>query len=166
MNEERNQKVLAVILSIILIGVVVYKVFFKNTKKTVLDTKTISLVKDNSEFYTVSSCINKLFIYLNSEDSESILLLLNDKYKNDNNVTTNNLYSHIKRYDGYYDFMPRKMYVQRVSQNVYKYYVYGIAQEGIYDTLGEKNDYYLIVLLDESNMTFSIEPYDGEMFNK
>ena len=25
-------------------------------------------------------------------------------------------------------------------------------------------DYYLIVILDEKNMTFSVEPYDGEMF--
>ena len=27
-----------------------------------------------------------------------------------------------------------------------------------------KEDYYIIVILDESTMTFAIEPYDGSMF--
>ena len=64
MNEERNQKVLAVILSIILIVVVVYKVFFKNTKKTVLDTKTISLVKDKLfclQYFSASKALFNIF---------------------------------------------------------------------------------------------------------
>ena len=59
-----------------------------------------------------------------------------------------------------------KMYSQKLSKYVTKYYVYGEAQEESEEAIGESFNYYLIVYLDESNLSFSVEPYDGEIFNK
>ena len=56
------------------------------------------------------------------------------------------------------------MYQQRLNQTIYKYYVYGTIEKDSLNTSSSKEDYYIIVILDESTMKFSIEPYDGSMF--
>ena len=40
------------------------------------------------------------------------------------------------------------------------------VEKVIKEAIGESFNYYLIVYLDESNLSFSVEPYDGEIFNK
>ena len=167
MNEEKNQKVLAVVLSILVIGLGVYKFFFSgNKQKEKIDTKTIASVTNVDDFYTVASCVDKYIAYSTSNDKNKILILLSDEYKKQNNVTADNLYSFVEKYDEYYSFAPKEMYVQKKSKDISKYYVYGTLEKGIEDTTKTYDDFYLIVILDESNLTFSIEPYDGEMFKK
>ena len=62
-----------------------------------------------------------------------------------------------------YSFNPRKMYVQRLSKEVYKFYVYGwLVKESMISS--EMSDYYIVVLLDRGNLTFAIEPYNGDLF--
>ena len=170
MNEEKNQKILAVVLVIAVIALGVYKLFFNKDKSNGVDTKTISVVNDINEFYTVSNCVDKLFMYINIEDKENILVLLSKEYKKENGVDSINIFSFISKFDKDYSFMPKKMFVQRKSKNVYKYYVYG---KKVFDTgedLGDGyligDNYYIVVLLDKSNMTFAVEPYDGAIFNK
>ena len=168
MNEEKNQRALAVIIVIAVIGLGVYKLFFAKNNKNYIDT-SIKIVEDINEFYTVSSCVDKYFLYSNESDTENILILLSKEYKEKNNIDSNNLYSHIGKFDDYYSFVPKKMYVQQIDKHKYKYYVYGLKQtelEGevfLYNTV---SDYYIIVILDKSNITFAIEPYDGESFSK
>ena len=167
MNEERNKRVLAVILSIAVIALIAYNLFF--TKKEVeeqIDTATISIVTDNSRFYTVSSCVVKFFAYMNSNNKDSIIKLLSEDYKTKNNINTSNLYSYVTKFKVHSSFAPMKMYSQKLSKYVTKYYVYGKSEEEGTNATGLSSDYYLIVYLDESSLTFSIEPYDGEIFNK
>lgn len=167
MNEEKNQKVLAIILAIAVIVLGVYKLFFnKSNNKDKLDTGTISIVTDSNRFYTVAGCINKYYAYLSSNDKDKLLILLSDDYKKQNSITADNIYSYIDKMDNFYTFSPNLMYYQRLSENTYKYYVYGSLQ-GSYINFDENDkDVYMIVILDESNTTFAIEPYDGEIFNK
>lgn len=166
MNEEKNQKVLAIVLVIAVIVLFGYKLFFNKNNKNNIDTETIELVKDNNKFFTVAGCIDKYLINLSSDNTENVLILLDEMYKKNNNINSNNLYSFIKKIDNYYGFITKKMYVQRESKSKYKYYVYGLIEKGIEDSYKNYDDYYVIVTLDESNLTFSVQPYDGEMFNK
>lgn len=167
MNEEKNQKVLAVILVIAVMALLGYKLFIeKNDSKSKIDNEKIELVKDNNRFFTVSSCVDKYFMYLNSKSTDELLILLNEKFKTDNNVNSQNLYSFVKPYTDFYGFITKKMYVQRLNENTYKYYVYGLIEKGTEDITKTYEDYYVIVILDESNVTFSVQPYDGEIFNK
>ena len=165
--EEKNQKLLAIILVLAVIALGVYKLFFSNrTKKENIDTKTISVVTNNSDFFTVAGCISKYFIYLNGADTNNLLVLLSDDYKKNNNIDSSNLYSYVDKIKNFYTFIPKEMRKQRVSKNKYKYYVYGLLEKGTEDTTHTREDYYIIVILDESNMTFAIEPYDGEIYKK
>ena len=166
MNEEKNQKILAIVLVIAVICLGVYKLFFTKKSKSTIDTETIKIVTNINDFYTVSGCIDSFFIYVNSLDTENIMILLSEEYKSKNNITSNNLYSHIEKFDNYYSFVPRKMYVQKVSKGVEKYYVYGQKEIIVQDDFKLGDDYYVIVILDRTNLTFAIEPYDGESFNK
>ena len=167
MNEEKNQKVLAIVLAIAVIGLGIYKIFFSmNNSKVKIDTDTISVVTDNSRFYTVAGCIDRYYAYLSSNDKEKILLLLSDSYKKENSINLDNVYSYVDKLDSLYTFSPSLMYYQRLSETVYKYYVSGTIQGTYLNFDEESKEVYVVVILDESNTTFAIEPYDGEIFNK
>ena len=166
LNEEKNKKILIFVLIIALLILGIYKIFFehKSVKKEKIDTETISIVKKPNDFYTVSSCVSRYLRYLSDNDTDNLLILLSDEYKKQNSINKDNLYTFISYYDRSYEFNPRKMYVQRVSKNVYKYYVYGLIEEELMDMDSQEMDYYLIIILDKENMTFAVEPYNGDMF--
>lgn len=163
-NEEKSQKILAVVLVIILVMFGIYNLFFKKSKEEKIDTKTITVVKDNDRFYTVSSCVNKYLTYLSSNDVDNLYLLLNEGYIKENNITKENINDFIKPITDNLSFSPNKMFEQRLSKNVYKYYVKGYIRKDTFGQIGEKEIYYIIVIMDQSNLTFSIIPYNGEMF--
>lgn len=165
-NRERNLNIITIVLVICVVLLGIYKLFFdkKVPDNDKIDTDTISVVTDRNDFYTVSSTINNYVNYLSSSDSEKILSVLDLKYKKENGINSSNLYNFIEKLDGIYIYQPRKMFVQRMSENVYKYYTFGYLRQDTINGYGQKQNYYLIVLLDQSNMTYSIMPYNGEMF--
>ncbi len=166
MDKEKRNKIIAIIILVIaIIVVIVLNIIYGNkSKEEVIDTKTISIVKDNDDFFTVSSCVSKYLNYLSINDTESLLTLLSKNYKEENNITSNNIYSYIKDVYSNPNFSPNKMYVQRLGKTIYKYYVYGTIEQEVINEISEGIDYYIIVILDESNTTFAIEPYNGEIF--
>ncbi|MBR6690834.1 MAG: hypothetical protein IKL65_05830 [Bacilli bacterium] len=165
-KEERNKKILTIVIVIAVLFIGIYEIFFNKNEiiEEKIDTETISLVKDNSRFYTVSSCISKYMNYLSSRDTEKLLILLSSEYKNSNSINSSNIYNYVESINGVKTFIPIKMYVQRISKSIYKYYVKGSTQEETIDSISNKKDFYIIVILNEENMTFEIEPYNGAMF--
>ena len=104
------------------------------------------------------------FVY--NEDSEKILEVLDSKYKTKNNLNKNNLFDKLDRLDKEYDFEARKMYQEKINDDVMAYYVKGYLIENIMSNnlVNEKKDFYIIVYLDSKNSTYSVVPYDGEVF--
>ena len=71
----------------------------------------------------------------------------------------------VYKLDNMYTFEARKMYEQVINKNVTRYYVKGyLIKESINSDFNDKQDYYLIVNLDTKNSTYSISPYDGDVF--
>lgn len=163
---DRNEKILAIVIVIAVLILGVYKLFFEKDDivEEKIDTETISLVKDNSKFYTVSSCVSKYINYLSYEETENLLTLLSNNYKQNNSIDSNNIYNYINKLNAPSSFEPKKMFEQRISKNIYKYYVSGYLQEETLDSISMKQEYYIIVIMDEKSMTFEIEPYDGSLF--
>ena len=166
LREERNKKILLIVLIIAVVALGIYKLFFEknNSEQEKIDTETISIVTNPNDFYTVSSCVSKYLSYLSVSDSKNLLILLSDDYKKENSVTQSNIYNYIGSLNGVYGFNPKKMFVQRLSENTYKFYVYGLISEETINLTSNEIDYYIIVILDRENSTFAIEPYDGSMF--
>lgn len=163
---ERNTKILAIVIVVAVLLLGTYKLFFEkdNIQEEKIDTETISILSDNSKFFTVSSCVSKYINYLSLSDTENLLLLLSNDYKEKNSINSSNLYNYVGNINGSYSFIGSKMLEQRLSKSVYKYYVKGFIQEELMDTVALGQVYYIIVILDEKNMTFAIEPYDGSLF--
>lgn len=163
-----KSKLTAIILVVITILVVVLSFLFDKDKQ---DNKIedIRIVSNYSNFYTVDSCLYRTINYISSKDSESLILILNDEYKKDNNITQENVLNLFSNIDEGSTFISKKMYYQKISDNITKYYVYGQVQANqIYDdfdmTEFSYNDMYFIVYMDTVNKTFSVEPYSSEMF--
>ena len=164
-KEGKSEKILLVILLVALVALGIYKLFFsKNKELEQIDTETISIVVEPNDFYTVSSCASKYLSYLSISDTEKLIILLSEEYKRKNSITNDNLYSFTGALNGTFSFNARKMFVQRLDSNIYKYYVYGLISEETISLDLNETDYYLVVILDRKNGTFAIEPYDGEIF--
>lgn len=162
-----KSKLVAIILVILTIVVVIIStVFNKNGEEEKHD---INIVTNYSNFYTINSCLYRVITYLSDSDNESIFLLLDDKYKKKNKITKDNVLSLFEKIQENYTFESKKMYYENVSNNITKYYVYGVAYENqIYDgqELLESSyqNLYFVVYIDSENKIFSIEPYDGNLF--
>lgn len=157
----KKRTILITFFGILAIGLLIYNFFFTNKSEN-----DIEIVKSSSKFYTVSNCVYRYLTYVEAKNSDNILLLLDNKYKKDNSIDKNNVIDIIGSLDGNYSFEGRKMYEQRINDNTEKYYVYGyLRKEVMNPSLAEDPiEYYIIVTLDTKNQTFSITPYDGEIF--
>ena len=165
-TNDNKDKIIAIVLVVSVLILGVYKLFFEKNgiEEEKIDTETISVVKDVNRFFTVSSCVSKYINYLSIKDTDNLLVLLSKQYKDENKINSDNLYNFIGTIGGTNTFSGKKMFVQRISKSIYKYYVYGFTQMELMDSVAPKKDFYIIIILNEENMTFSVEPYNGEMF--
>lgn len=160
---EKNEKILLICIIIGLIIVFIVKLLTRSASGEELD-KSIKIVTDQNRFFEVSSCINKYIQYSQNQEYDKLFSIINEDYKEKNNIDINNVFSFFKQFGVNDVFSARKMYYQQLDSGIYKYYVYGYYREELMDSIGENKEYYIIVYLYTDNMTFSIEPYDGELF--
>lgn len=152
---------LVLILGVLIVGV--SKIVDRFKSKESIDT-SIVVVTDKNKFFIVASCIDKLIEYTKIDDSASVLKMFNEKYIKDNSITESNVLTYLPDFNDYQIFSARHMYQQQLSSDVYKYYVYGYYRDELMTGVGPKQNLYLIVYLYTNDMTFSIEPYSGEIF--
>lgn len=162
-----KSKLIAIILVVITILVVILTNIFNKDEEQ--KENKIEIVTNYSNFYTVDSCLYRTITYIASKDSESLLSILSDKYKKENNIDSNNILSLFSSIEEDSIFMSKKMYYEKINSNITKFYVYGQVEKNqiLDDELTLKNSYidqYFIVYLDTTNKTFSVEPYDGNIF--
>ncbi len=171
---DKKKDIILVIIIIVIILLIGY--FSWGKKSTVPNTIVVAdnvyMVTDHNRFFTVTSCISKYLSYLTMHDTQNILLLLDDDYKNENNITSDNLYDYINAFDEEQEFTAKKMYQETVNDHIIKYYVSGILQPNLllstpeeYATI-DSTPFYIIVNLDFQRQVFSIVPYDGKLFHK
>lgn len=162
-----KSKLVAIILVIITILVVILTNLFNKDDKQ-LENK-IEIVTNYSNFYTVDSCLYRTITYIASKDSQSLLSILSSNYKKENNIDSSNILSLFNSIEEDSIFISKKMYYEKINNNITKYYVYGLVEKNqiIDDALTLDNQYtnqYFIVYLDTTNKTFAIEPYNGDIF--
>lgn len=96
-----------------------------------------------------------------SEDEstkESIYNLLSTEYIESNNITVENIYDYVKDVNENITFVPLDMRISQ-GQNVDKFLVYGNI---VYMDSQDLEKVYVIVNIDNTNNTFSIEPINSE----
>lgn len=162
-----KSKLTAVILVVLTILVVVLTYIFDKDKEQ--NKNEIKIVTNYSNFYTVNSCLYRTITHISTSDKESLLLLLDNNYKKENKIDESNVLDLFSNVDVDSTFVSRKMYYEILNNNITKYYVYGYVEKNqISDdeiiNKKENKEMYFIVYLDSTNKTFSIEPYNGDIF--
>jgi hypothetical protein len=121
------------------------------------------VVNNASNFFTIENCINKYINVVKNKDTDSIMLLLNNDYKIEKNVTIENVYNFTPDITKRTTYQAQKMYNK---SNSYQYYVSGYFMEETIDSLKIKDNYYFIVSINKNDGTFNITPYEGDIFIK
>ncbi len=165
---EDKSKLTAIILSLLAIIVVIVSLVTKNINDKDAHND-ILIVTNASNFYTVNSCLYRTVTYITSKDIKSLMLLLNDDYKEKNGINEDNVLDVFPDINATSTFVSEKMYYSELSDDITKYYVHGYIEENqIYDdeTLVDMNhnSVYFVVYLNTEENIFSIEPYDGKIF--
>ena len=161
-----KSSILVILVAVLAIVVVVLSSIFGKKE----EEPEIRIVTNYSDFYTVNSCLYRMVTYASSNDLNSLLLVLDKNYINENKIDITNVLSVFPSIDEDSTFVSKKMYYQILGNNITKYYVYGIIEDNsLYEDGSIINDNkeksYFIVFMDKKNKTFSVEPYDGKIFN-
>lgn len=123
----------------------------------------IERVTNRDMFFTVSSCVEKYLNMVTQKETTKLYNILYSEYKQRFNVTEENIYEHTGQYAEYQIFTAKKMYkLDKYSNN--KYFVYGTIRDDTEYSENIEKDYYITVIMDPMNRTFSIMP-NGYMFS-
>lgn len=142
-----------------------YSVYKEKKENEALYNSSYTKVKDYSRYYTVASLVEKFYSYINSKDYNSVLIILNNDYKNNNSINIDNLDNYLPKHDVSIGFQPGLMCSKQMSKNLTSYYIKGNT---VSSNTGDKiTDSYYNIILDSSNFTYSIsilssDEYRGE----
>jgi len=169
MEKVKNNKILLIVFGVLLImSLILYNFKLPDSKeKDISNNSEYQLVTDYSRFFTVNSCVYKYVEYLQSQDFDSLLKVLDHEYVSNNGINKNNIYNFLPNLsNGMYNFVSKKMYYKKLSNSYISYYVYGYIIEDTIDSTGTKQYYSYQVNLDIDNQTFNIAPYNGDLFKE
>ena len=167
MNMEINKKtiIMLAIFGLLLIVAAIIMRLSKNENVTEnKEEESIAIVKNYNDFYTVNSCIYRYITFVKNKDANTLMKLLDDEFIKSNNINSTNLFNYLNTYEGNISFNSRKMYEEKVSNDITKYYVFGYVEKDIIDSLPEQQEAYFVVKMDSKNKIFTIMPYSGELF--
>ena len=168
---KKDNKVILLIIFVLLVfaGLALYNYRNSNNsnEEVIKENEEYKLLNDYSRFFTVNSCVYKYIQYLQKEDFDSLFKVLDNDFVNNANISSNNIYNYLPNIsDGIYNFVSKKIYYTKVNDSYITYYVYGYMVEELMDSVGVKEYYTYKVNLDTSNQTFSIAPYNGDLFEE
>ena len=172
------KKVIIAIIAIILILIIILGVIFlinskekvngnEETKGTINSGEPIKnkieKVTNRDMFFTVASCVEKYLNMTTKKENEKLYNLLYDEYKDEFKITTENIQNYVDYHQEYQIFKAKQMYkLEQYSNN--KYFVYGKIKDDTEYSSNKETDYYITVIMDPMNKTFSIMP-NGFMFS-
>lgn len=163
-----KKNIIVIIIFIILMfsGLLLYN--YRNPEVKKNNNNKISLVKEYGRFFSISNAADKYISYLKKQDKNNLMLILNKKYIEINNITNQNIISKLNfpNKNSESNFEARKMYQENINKYIIRYYIYGYLTKNLMEEYSRPKDYYLIIDLDVKNKTFEVTPYDGKIFKE
>lgn len=154
MKNKYNVILLGVFIISLLILIIILNLNNKDNNVKVYNTKeTYSLVKDYNEFYTIENCANKYYNYLGSNNLDNLNKLLDEKYKNNNQITNS--------------YIDKNVSIKINEMYNYKnnYYLKGYVYEELKNGVNKLNEEYLLIKLSSDSKLFTITPIDKSTYN-
>lgn len=162
MKEKDNdwfKLIIAIVVLIAIVGLIIF-INYRNAKKEAEISQETVIVTNPSRYYTVVGCVKKFLNYVQMGNKSNLLLLLNDEYKEEKQITEANIDLYLPQFTNEYtyDYVSDEMYQKRISKNVTEYYVKGKIQKSQLYEDDIYEDYDLTVILYENEFLFSIKP--------
>lgn len=132
--------------------------------KQVSVQKEAKIIRDPSEFYKISDCINVFINNINNKDNEGVYNLLEENYLKNNNINKEQIFNYVNGFDKSKQFYPEEMY--RISSTINIYYSKGYIDNEDPQEGSEKQNCFYAVLIDNSSKTFSIIPLNENEYNE
>lgn len=154
------------VLFIIVFAFVVINIylFFESSDKA---KETIKIVDSSTEYYDVIGIVDKYVSAINNLEEDKILLMLDDDFMKKHKIDKMNVFKNVKKFNNNRNtFSGDKMLYEKITDNITKYYVSGKIVSQFIDNETVANKYYLIVMIDNKNSTFSIIPDEGNKFRE
>lgn len=145
---EQAKKIIFIVIIIFCVINRIYVLFFSNETSS---KNTVYIVNDEYLYAVINQCILKYVGYLNNEDSNALLSIYDMNYKEQNNITSENVLE-INTLRNIEYFRISKLYKSNVN-----YYVLGKLYYKQDDIIREM-DFEITVKL-YKNHTFSITPF-------
>ena len=179
MRKSRNIIILIIALLVIVLVVLISILTIRNNvdnnyaEINIVETEEIAknpnfwdvqIVENANDFYTVASCVDKYIDLWYSQDNEQVYKILANDYIEENLITQDNVFEVIGNLSNKLIFRPKKMYYENLEDSVQKFYVYGTLRPEVMEGRGEEKDYYVEVILNFNNNTFSLAPLTAEEF--
>lgn len=166
-RDVKKKNIVIFVLAVATIFIYVGIFLFMDNEEKEAHKNSADPVTNYSEFYTVSSCANSYLSLLLSKNTSALMNVLSSSYKKKNSITEENVLANLPIVANGSVFSARKMYVEKIDENNYKYYIEGYLETGslnLEDARRVKS--YMIVYLDKEETIFSAEPYDGKEFEE
>ncbi len=133
----------------------------QNCIQKYLTIASLNLDKNHQENIVDEDLLNALNIQTSQQKAQAIYDLLSSEYINQNNITVNNLYAKVNTYNQSRTFKAKEMKMIH-QKNLQIYFIKG----NIYytQTMNLDEVSYFIVKIDNSQVTFSIEPLNASQY--
>ena len=124
-------------------------------------------VKDYSLYFMVVNNINTFYEYVSNNDNDAVISLLDNKYIEKENITRNNLNTHILNYGIDIGVIPDYITTFKIDNNI-AYFVHGKLEQTIYLEPSKivNNNFNMLMLIDIDNLTFSLYPTTEEEYKQ
>lgn len=119
---------------------------------------------DRNRYYTVKGAINKYYSYLNMQDYDSVITILDKNYVNSNNITKNNVKKHLTDTELQLSYETKVMCLKSINKGVYIFVVEGneiSMNKGTFIS----NKYYQVIM-DGNTSIFSLLPIDKSTYEE
>lgn len=83
----------------------------------IVERKEKTIVKNRSDFYTVSSCVNMYLSCESAKDKDFLINILDESFKNEKNITKSNVLENIENSSARRAFSAEKMYYE-INNNI------------------------------------------------
>ncbi len=155
---EKVEITIVVILIVFFCGTLIYsKVVQKNVDDNKIDT-TVFALNDVNRFFSIDSSISKYVSYVSNKDVDNIIKVLDKNYKENNNISSSNVFDFVGNYNIGYISSTREIYQVSSNNNIYKYYAKVRLLEETFDSSTFIDNAYFEVTINENELTFAIAP--------
>ncbi|MCH5167615.1 MAG: hypothetical protein J1F35_06995 [Erysipelotrichales bacterium] len=167
---ESQKKVLsiwAIIACLIFALVILLAITVKREKENVYESitaKNSNELIDRNRYYTIKSAITKYYSYLNMKDYDAVLKILDENYKDKNNITKNNLKNYLTDTDKQLSYESKVMCLKSIKKGVYTFVTEGTE---IASNTGDKiGDKYYQITMNGNTSLFSLMPIDKSTYQE